>query len=162
MECVEVQVRGGGCVEARAEAAETPAAAGQAGVPPTPGGWHVEIVRIEKRWNIGRESIEGVVEYFLKLYESRGQVVLFYHETWGSCRETKFIVLNADGSYLQEGEWINNSSRKNAHVRKLMPVEEFLAKYAGKELIAYVYDSPSCNKAKQFSFRVTFRVVVDG
>jgi len=152
MDCTE------GCVDSEA----TPAAAAPVGVPAQPpAGWKVEVAKVEKAWNIRKGDIAEEIEKFLKLYEREGQITLFYHDTWGSCRRVKFVVLNADGSYLQEGEWINNSSRKNAHIRKVMPVEEFM-KYAGKELVAYAYVSPSCNKAKQFSFRAVFRVVVDG
>jgi hypothetical protein len=126
-------------------------------VPPTPGGGlTVEVVRIEKRWNIASSEIAEVIEKMLRSY-GNGYIVLFYHTTWGSCRVTKFVVLNVDGSYL-DGEWIDNSSRKNVHKWKVISIEEFIAKYAGKELLAYCYVSPSCNKSKEFSFRVVFRV----
>jgi hypothetical protein len=129
-------------------------------VPPTPGGGltvDVEVVRIEKRWNIASSEVPEVIAKMLRRYGDN-HVVVYYHTTWGSCRVTKFVVLNVDGSYLPDGEWIDNSSRKNVHKWKVIPVEEFIAKYAGKELLAYCYVSPSCNKSKEFSFRAVFRV----
>ena len=161
MVSVEVQVRGGGCVEGCVEAAETPAAA-QAGVPPAPGGWHVVVEEVLKAWNIDEEEIPGEVAAFLRRYKENGKdyVTLYVHTTWGSCRVTKFIVLADSGEFLNDGKWVDNSSRRNVHKYKVMREEEFLAKYAGKRLIAYAYVSPSCNQAKQYSFRVIFRVVV--
>jgi hypothetical protein len=156
------------CEEGRGcTAAETPASAAQAGVPPAPGGGisveviRVEVIRVEKRWNIPTEDIAGKIASMLKSY-GNDQVTLFYHSTWGSCRVTKFIVMSTDGSYIPDGEWIDNSSNKNANKWKIMPLDEFMEKYAGKELLAYLYVSPSCNKSKRFSFRAVFRVVRAG
>jgi hypothetical protein len=146
------------CEEGRDYVAETPSQAAQEGVPPTPGGSIiVEVIKVEKRWNIATEDIAEKILGMLRSY-GEGYAVLFHYTTWGSCRVTKFLVMNADGSYLDDGEWIDNSSNKNANKWKIMPLQEFLSKYAGKELLAYLYVSPSCNKSKQFSFRVIFRV----
>jgi len=151
------------CEEGRGcTAAETPASAAQAGVPPAPGGGiTVEVVRVVKKWNI---SSEGVADAIAKMLRSYGgsYIVLFHYTTWGSCRVTKFLVMNVDGSYLPDGEWVDNSSNKNANKWKIMLLEEFISKYAGRELLAYCYVSPSCNKSKQFSFRAVFRVVKAG
>ena len=144
--------------EGRNVSGETPAAAAPAGVPPTPGGWRVEVLEVEKAWNIEEESIPEKIRNLLLAYGD-GYVTLYYHDTWGSCRVTKFIVLNRDGSYLNEGKWIDRSSRRNTHRYKIVKEEEFLEKYAGKELVAYAYVSPSCNASRQFSFRAVFRVV---
>jgi hypothetical protein len=156
---------GDGCIEeGREVSTPTPAAAVQAGVPPTPGGepvFEIEVVKIEKKWNIANGEIAKKIKDFILSYQ-KGYAVLYNYDTWGSCRVTKFIVMNADGSYLDDGEWIDESSRKNAHKWKVMPLQDFLAKYAGKELLTYCYVSPSCNKSKQYSFRAVFRVVVDG
>jgi hypothetical protein len=120
-------------------------------------GFTVEVVRVERRWNVATDDIAGTIERLLRSYRD-GYVSLYYHTTWGSCRVTKFVVLGANGSYLPDGEWIDSSSRRNVHKWKIMPLDEFLEKYAGKELLAYLYVSPSCNKSKQYSFRAVFRV----
>ena len=149
------------CEEGRECAAETPAAA-QAGVPPTPGGGiTVEVVRVEKRWNIATENIADAIARMLRSYGD-GYVTLYYHTTWGSCRVTKFVVLDADGTYLPDGEWVDSSSRRNVHKWKVVTLQDFLAKYAGRELLAYLYVSPSCNKSKQYSFRAVFRITRTG
>jgi myo-inositol-1-phosphate synthase len=119
----------------------------------------VEVVKIEKRYNIKPEEIPSQVKKYLFSSEDGVKKVLLYsHDTWGSCREWKSIVLNSDGSYIDDGEWINQSSRKNAHKYKVMKLEEFLEKYRGKELIIYVHESPSCNKSREFSFRAVVRI----
>ena len=119
----------------------------------------IELVRIEKRYNIKPEEIPSQVKKYLFASEDGVKKVLLYsHDTWGSCREWKSIVLNSDGSYIDDGEWINQSSRKNAHKYKVMKLEEFLEKYRGKELIIYVHESPSCNKSREFSFRAVVRI----
>ena len=146
-----------GCVDSET----TPAAAAPAGVPRTPGGWRVEVVKVEKAWNVEEESIPEKIANLLLAY-GNGYVTLYYHDTWGSCRVTKFVVLNPDGSYLNEGKWIDRSSRRNTHRYKIVKEEEFLGKHAGKELVAYAYVSPSCNASRQFSFRAVFRVVPHG
>jgi hypothetical protein len=110
----------------------------------------VEVVDVLKKWNVTKEQIpqlilENIVE---------GDIIKLYrHDTWGSCREWKAIVLHPDGSYLDDGEWLDNSSHKNAHKKKIMKLSEFLEKYAGKELLVYVNVSPSCNKSRQYSFK---------
>ena len=153
---------GDGCVEAgRKVSTETPAAP-QAGAPATPPagtlGFDIEIVKIEKKWNIKADEIAGKIKDMILSYGD-GYATLFHHSTWGSCRVTKFLVMNADGTYLDDGEWDDHSSRKNVNKWKIMPLKDFLAKYAGKELSAFLYVSPSCNKSKQYSFRVLFKVV---
>jgi len=120
----------------------------------------IEIVKIEKRYNIKPEDIPSQVKKYLFASEDGVKKVLLYsHDTWGSCREWKSIILNSDGSYIQDGEWVDNSSHKNAHKYKVMKLEEFLEKYRGKELIMYVHESPSCNASKEFSFRVVVRIL---
>ena len=146
--------------EGREASAPTPAAAAAVGVPPTPGGWRVEVLEVEKAWNVEEEMIPTEIMNLLRAYGD-GYIAVYYHDTWGSCRVTKFIVLNRDGSYL-DGKWMDRSSRRNAHRYKIVKEEEFLKKYAGKELIAYAYVSPSCNSARRFSFRAVFRVVPHG
>ena len=116
----------------------------------------VEIVEILKRWNISESAIKDVIKYYL--VDNSKYIILYRHETWGSCREWKHVVMNEDGSYINDGEWIDNSSRKNAHKRKIIDVSKFLEKYGGKNLMIYVYESPSCNKSKEFSFKAIFRV----
>ena len=119
----------------------------------------IEIVKIEKRFNIKPEEIlNQVKKYLFASYDGVKKVLLYSHETWGSCREWKSILLNSDGSYINEGEWVDQSSRKNAHKYKVMKLEEFLEKYRGKELIIYVHESPSCNKSREFSFRAVVRI----
>jgi hypothetical protein len=119
----------------------------------------IELVRIEKRYNIKPEEIPSQVKKYLFASDNGVKKVLLYsHDTWGSCREWKSILLNSDGSYIPEGEWINNSSRKNAHKYKIMDLNEFLEKYRGKELVIYVSESPSCNKSKEFSFKVVVKI----
>ena len=124
-------------------------------------GFTVEVVRVERRWNVATEDIAGTIERLLRSYGD-GYVSLYYHTTWGSCRVTKFLVMDADGTYLPDGEWMDNSSRRNVHRWKIMPLDEFLEKYAGRDLLAYCYVSPSCNKSKQFSFKAVFRVLRAG
>jgi hypothetical protein len=120
----------------------------------------VEIVKIEKRYNIKPEEIPSQVKKYLFASDDGVKKVLLYsHDTWGSCREWKSILLNADGSYISDGEWVDQSSRKNAHKYKIMDLNEFLEKFRGKELIMYVHESPSCNPSKEFSFRVVVRVL---
>jgi hypothetical protein len=119
----------------------------------------VELVKIEKRYNINAEDIIKQVKAYLFSYDDKSRIVLYKHDTWGSCREWKSIVLNSDGSYIPEGEWIDNSSRKNAHKYKIMTLEKFLEKYRGKELVIYVHESPSCNSSKEFSFRAVVRII---
>jgi hypothetical protein len=120
----------------------------------------IEIVKIEKRYHIKPEEIPSQVKKYLFASDDGVKKVLLYsHDTWGSCREWKSILLNADGSYISDGEWVDQSSRKNAHKYKIMDLNEFLEKYRGKELIMYVHESPSCNPSKEFSFRVVVRVL---
>jgi len=125
--------------------------------------FRVEVVKVLKKWNISEGAIKGVIKYYLmdynNKYNTNKYVSLYSHETWGSCREWKHVVMNEDGSYLEGGEWIDNSSRKNAHKWKIMEVQSFLEKYAGKNLLIYVHESPSCNKSREFSFKAIFRVV---
>jgi len=119
----------------------------------------IEIVKIEKRYNIKPEEIPSQVKKYLLASDNGVEKVLLYsHDTWGSCREWKSILLNPDGSYINGGEWVDQSSRKNAHKYKVMDLNEFLEKYRGKELVMYVHESPSCNKSKEFSFRAVVRV----
>ncbi|MCC6056346.1 MAG: hypothetical protein LM583_06695 [Desulfurococcaceae archaeon] len=118
----------------------------------------VELVKIEKRYNINAEDILKQVKAYLFSYDDKSRIVLYKHDTWGSCREWKSILLNADGSYISDGEWVDQSSRKNAHKYKIMDLNEFLEKYRGKELIMYVHESPSCNPSKEFSFRVVVKI----
>jgi hypothetical protein len=147
------------CGEGRECAPATAPAAAQGAVPVTPaGGITVEVIRVVKKWNIATEDIAEKILGMLRSY-GNDHITLFYHSTWGSCRVTKFIILNGDGSYLDDGEWIDKSSKKNANKWKIMPLQEFIEKYAGRELLAYLYVSPSCNKSKQYSFRAVFRVV---
>jgi len=124
--------------------------------------FRVEVVKVIKKWNVKNEDIQKIVVGYLLAYNNKYNenkyVTLYYHDEWGSCREQKSVVLSEDGGYLEGGEWIDNSSRKNAHKFKVMEVAEFLEKYAGKNLVIYVYESPSCNTAKQFSFKAVFRV----
>jgi len=117
----------------------------------------IEIMRIEKKWNIEDNAIADAIYKMLKSY-SQDKVVLYYHSTWGSCRVTKFIVLNSDGTYIDSGDWIDNSSRKNVYKLKIMSINEFIAKFASRELLAYLYVSPSCNTSKQYSFKAVFRI----
>jgi hypothetical protein len=120
----------------------------------------IEIVKIEKRYNIKPEDILSEVKKYLFASEDGVKKILLYsHDTWGSCREWKSILLNSDGSYIQDGEWVDKSSRKNAHKYKVMELKEFLDKYRGKDLVMYVYESPSCNKAREFSFRAMVRIL---
>jgi hypothetical protein len=120
----------------------------------------VEIVKIEKRYNIKPDEILNQVKKYLFASDDGVKKVLLYsHDTWGSCREWKSILLNTDGSYIQDGEWIDNSSRKNAHKYKVMDLQQFLEKYRGKELVMYVHESPSCNKSREFSFRAVVRII---
>jgi hypothetical protein len=120
----------------------------------------IEIVKIEKRYNIKPEDIPSQVKKYLFASDNGVKKVLLYsHETWGSCREWKSILLNPDGSYINGGEWVDNSSRKNAHKYKVMDLKEFLEKYRGNELVMYVHESPSCNKSREFSFKVVVRII---
>jgi len=120
----------------------------------------VELVKVEKRYNIKPEDIiNQIKKYMFTSDNGIKRVLLYSHDTWGSCREWKSVLLNPDGSYINGGEWIDNSSRKNAHKYKVMDLREFLEKYRGKELIIYVHESPSCNKAREFSFRAVVRVL---
>jgi hypothetical protein len=156
--------KGDGCVEDRVESAVTPAAAVQVGVPATsPAGepvFDIEVVKIEKKWNIKADGIASKIKDMI-LSHGDGYAVLFHHSTWGSCRVVKFLIMNVDGSYLPDGEWDDHSSRKNANKWKIMPLKDFITKYAGKELSAFLYVSPSCNKSRQFSFRAIFKVVTN-
>jgi hypothetical protein len=120
----------------------------------------IEIVKIEKRYNIKPEEIPSQVKkYLFASDDGEKKVLLYSHDTWGSCREWKSILLNTDGSYIQDGEWINNSSRKNVHKYKIMDLQQFLEKYRGKELVMYVHESPSCNKSREFSFKVVVKIL---
>ena len=121
-------------------------------VPP----FKVEIVEVLKKWNVNGDIQRIIINYLLGKYN--GYVSLYSHDEWGSCREWKHVIMNEDGTYLEGGTWIDNSSRKNAHKRKIMEIAEFLEKYGGKNLMIYVYESPSCNKSKEFSFKAIFRV----
>ena len=118
----------------------------------------IEIVKIEKRYNIKPEEIPSQVKNYL-FANGTEKVLLYRHDTWGSCREWKSILLHPDGSYINGGEWVDNSSRKNAHKYKVMDLQEFLEKYRGKELVMYVHESPSCNKSREFSFRVVVKII---
>ena len=112
----------------------------------------IELVRIEKRYNIKPEEIPSQVKKYLFASDNGVKKVLLYsHDTWGSCREWKSIVLNSDGRYINDGEWVDQSSSKNAHKYKVMDLKEFLEKYRGKELVMYVHESPSCNKSNPIS-----------
>jgi hypothetical protein len=123
----------------------------------------IEVVKILKRWNISESNIVGEIKAYLFANKrvGKGYVTLYRHDEWGSCREWKSIVMNIDGSYIDAGEWIDMSSNKNAHKYKVMALSEFIEKYANKELMIYVYESPSCNKSNQFSFKAVFKVVVE-
>jgi hypothetical protein len=156
--------KGDGCIEDRIESTVTPAAAVQAGAPAQPPAgtldFGIEIVKIEKKWNIANSEIAEKIKDMILSYGD-GYATLYYHRTWGSCRVTKFLIMNVDGTYLPDGEWEDRSSKKNANKWKIMSLKDFLTKYAGKELSAFLYVSPSCNKSKQFSFRVIFRVMAN-
>jgi hypothetical protein len=117
----------------------------------------VELVKIEKRYNINAEDILKQVKAYLFSYD-KNKITLYRHDTWGSCREWKSILMVND-NYIPDGEWVNNSSRKNAHKYKVMDLQMFLEKYRGKELVMYVRESPSCNASKEFSFRVVVRII---
>jgi len=149
----------------RTASAPTPAVAPQAGVPAQlPAGsldFDVEIVKIEKKWNIKEDKIAEKIKDMILSYGD-GYATLYYYRTWGSCRVTKFLIMNADGTYLPDGEWEDHSSRKNVNKWKIMNLNDFITRYAGKELSAFLYVSPSCNKSAQYSFRTVFRVVADG
>jgi hypothetical protein len=157
-------LKGDGCVEDREVSTPTPAGAATAGAPATPPAgtldFEIEIVKIEKKWNVSREEIAEKIKDMILSYGD-GYATLYYHRTWGSCRVTKFLIMNADGTYLPDGEWEDRSSKKNANKWKIMPLRDFITKYAGKELSAFLYVSPSCNKSKQYSFRAVFRVVAN-
>jgi hypothetical protein len=156
--------KGDGCIEGREVSTPTPAGAVQAGAPATPPAgepvFDIEIVKIEKKWNIANSEIAEKIKDMILSYGD-GYATLYYHRTWGSCRVTKFLIMNADGTYIDDGEWEDRSSRKNVNKWKIMPLRDFITKYAGKELSAFLYVSPSCNKSKQFSFRAIFRVVAN-
>jgi hypothetical protein len=121
----------------------------------------VELVKVEKRYNIKPEDIINQIKNYMFFASDDGEkkVLLYSHDTWGSCREWKSMVLNPDGSYINGGEWVDYSSRKNAHKYKVMDLKEFLEKYRGKELVIYVHVSPSCNPHREFSFRAVVRVL---
>jgi hypothetical protein len=117
----------------------------------------IELVKVEKRYNIKPEDILNQVKAYLFSYD-KNKITLYRHDTWGSCREWKSILMVND-NYIPDGEWVNNSSRKNAHKYKVMDLQMFLEKYRGKELIMYVHESPSCNSSKEFSFRAVVRII---
>jgi hypothetical protein len=122
----------------------------------------IEIVKVLKKWNISESNIvDKIKEYLFANERVKGYVALYSHDEWGSCREWKHVVMNIDGSYIDDGEWIDMSSSKNEHKYKVMKIGEFLNKYGGRELMIYVYESPSCNKSKQYSFKAVFKVVVE-
>jgi hypothetical protein len=154
--------KGDGCIEDRVESTATAPAAVQGAVPAAPpAGFDIEITRVEKKWNIVNGEIASKIKDMLLSYGD-GYAALYCHITWGSCRVTKFLIMNVDGTYLPDGEWVDHSSRKNVKKWKIMPLRDFIIKYAGKELSAFLYVSPSCNNSKQYSFRVIFKVVVNG
>jgi hypothetical protein len=123
----------------------------------------IEVVKILKRWNISESAVADKIKEYMFANErvSKEYVTLYRHDEWGSCREWKSVVMNIDGSYIPDGEWIDKSSSKNEHKYKVMLLSEFIEKYVNRELVIYVYESPSCNKSKQFSFKAIFKVVVE-
>ena len=123
----------------------------------------IEVVKILKRWNISESAIIGEIKAYLFANRrvSKDYVTLYSHDEWGSCREWKHVVALPTGEYIPDGEWIDMSSNKNAHKYKVMALSEFIEKYANRELMIYVYESPSCNKSNQFSFKAVFKVVVE-
>jgi hypothetical protein len=118
----------------------------------------IEIVKIEKRYNVDPEDIPTQIARYTFFIVGRIMKVLVYrYDTGGPCRELKSYVLNSDGSYIPEGKWIDNSSRKQIHRYKVMDLQQFLEKYRGKELVVYVRESRSCNNKS--SFRAVVRIL---
>jgi hypothetical protein len=121
----------------------------------------IEIVKVLKKWNISESDIPNKIrEYMFDNERVKGYVALYSHDEWGSCREWKHVVALPTGEYIPDGEWMDKSSQKNEHKYKVITFEEFMEKYANKELMIYVYESPSCNTSRQFSFKAVFKVVV--
>jgi len=160
----KVPVEGGLNAKGREASGETPAAAAQAGVPAQPpAGWRVEVVKVIDAFNIDEEDIpEKILAHMKSYYYDKKYVVTYHHDTWGSCRRVKFLITFPDGTYLPDTRYRDHSSNKNAHVYRVLPIEEFLEKYAGKELKAFAFVQGSCNKANRYSFTALFRVVLDG
>jgi len=117
-----------------------------------------QIVEIKTRYNASNEYINSFVERWLqgiipavaggeRKFEG---VPVYAHDTWGSCRSLK-IVATINGQFI-DGEWTDNSSRKNVHKFKIAKIESLV----GKEIELYVSYSPSCNKFTKF--RVMVRI----
>lgn len=108
---------------------------------------------IEKVLN--RVMIKKVLEY--SPIDDSGRILTYLHRTWGSCREWKLVALkneNENGNEFVDGEWVDRSSSKNVFKYKLTDVEKL-----PKEVTVYYFESPSCNKSKQFRFKVVIEVV---
>lgn len=126
---------------------------------PRPG---LSLVEVLKRWNIKVEDIQSDLEYWLfeKAREKGygGYILTYYHSTWGSCRRWKVVVMipGQDGVEWPQGEWLDESSRKNVHKYKFTRISDI----KGRVLEVYVHVSPSCNPHREYSYRV--RVVVNG
>ena len=145
-----------GCVDS----VETPAAAAPAGVPRTPGGsFDLELVEVERAWNIEESEILEKIRRLMAAYPDPRYVTTYYRDTWGSCRVTKFILLEENGAYIP-GKWFDRSSRRNVHAYWVIEKSEFAKRYAGKVLVASAFVQPSCNASRRYSFRAKVRVVV--
>jgi len=153
------------CMEGCVEEVETPANAAQVGVPQTPGGsldvFDLELVEVERAWNIEESEILEKIRRLMAAYPDTRYVTTYFRDTWGSCRVTKFILLEENGAYIP-GKWFNRSSRRNVHAYWVTEKNEFVKRYAGKVLVASVFVQPSCNASRRYSFRAKVRVVPGG
>ncbi len=110
---------------------------------------NISIERIEEVLN--RVMIKKVLEY--SPIDDSGRILTYLHRTWGSCREWKLLVLKNENEFV-DGEWIDMSSMKNDFKIKLTDVEKL-----PREVTVYYFESPSCNKSKQFRFKVIVEVM---
>jgi len=140
------------------------ALAPQGATPTQAGGqYKVEIVEVKYKYNISIDGIKKFLKDWVEGYipdvsgpymrdMGEGNVAVYAYDTWGRCRVFK-LVATIDGQFIP-GEWVDRSSHKNAHKFKITPIENIV----GKNVELYVHESPSCNKSKEYTFRVVVRV----
>jgi len=119
-----------------------------------------QIVQVKTKYNTTEEEIKSFIEKWLRgVIPAAGGgerkldgVPVYAHDTWGLCRELK-IVATVNGQFI-DGEWIDNSSKKNVHKFKIAKLENLV----GKDVELFVRYSPSCNSSRFEKFRVVVRI----
>ncbi|MEM4958719.1 MAG: hypothetical protein QXX12_02465 [Nanopusillaceae archaeon] len=113
----------------------------------------LKVRQILKKYNIKNDDIENVLNKIIHV--ENNSIAVFYHHSWGSCREFKFLMTDPNGKYF-DGEWLDRSSNKNVHKFKFTDINNL-----PQVVKVFYYESPSCNVRKKFSFEIIADVIKD-